>query len=292
MKTRIDDKDFIKALQEEFAHKELIRTQELKMYLENIYPEYNSNSIYWIISDLNKRRIIDRVSRGFYKIPNTSNSNNIGVVLLGDIKASREMYINDSMFEHRILEKVKSDFQKIDSKLEVTYSKETVFDIVFGDEINYYSELNSLFMKKLLLILYHVRPAFLRFVLSVGDVSNHELVEFSKMNSEVFWNARDIFTSPEFKNNKEQKYNAIIWPESNVLQNSLLELILDVISGWTDKQWDVIYYKILGYTNENIGKNFNISHQAVADRLASAKYKLISKSVDELVKLMRGGKKW
>ena len=289
MKTRIDDKAFIEALQEEFAHKELIRTQELKTYLERIYPEYNSNSIYWIISDLNKRGIISRVSRGFYKIPNKSKTDNISVVLLGDIKASRDMYINDSMFERRILEKVKSDFQKVDSKLEVAYSKETVFDIVFGDEINYYSELNSLFMKKLLLILYHVRPAFFRFVLSVGNVSNHELVEFSKMNSEVFWNARDMFTSPDFKNNKEQNYNAVIWPETNVLQNSLLELILDVVSGWTDKQWDVVYYKVLGFTNEDIGKKFNISHQAVADRLASAKYKLISKSIDELVKLMRGG---
>ena len=288
MKIRINDKDFGKALQQEFSHKELVTTQDLKKYLENIYPDYNSNSLYWIISDLNKRGIIHRVTRGYYKIKEVVNNKMVSVVLMGDIKSSRDVYAGDPNFELRIIEKVKRDFHKVDKNLEVTYSTQTLFDIVFGDEINYYSQLNNTFMKKLLLILYHVRPSYFRFVLAAGKGVEKEVSGFSKMNNQIFWNARDLFNSEEFKNVRGYKYNAIIWPQSEVLQNSLLTLILNIISNWTDKQWEVVYQRLFDISYKEIGKNIGISFQAVHERLSTAKFELVSNSFSELIKLMRG----
>lgn len=291
----IDRDKIIKKLSEEFNYKELVRTQDLLNYLKDVYPEYSKNSLYWVISDYNQKNIIRRVSRGYYVINNVGNEKSYYVALIGDIKASRQLYAENPNFDQDLINAINRDVTLLQKQIHIPKSKDiqpnnTFFDIVLGDEINFYSELNELFSRKFLLILYHVRPAYIRFIIDAGEALEKKADKFEKVNNYLLWNARDYFLKLKDKKDNPSEYTGIVWPESKKLENIMLKVILDIIGSWTSKQWEVIYQRLFKKSLEDIALDIGVSSQAVHDRIVSARYDLVMDVFDEFSKLLWGDK--
>ena len=288
-----EDKIIKDELNKEFKHKELIETKDLIKYLKRIYPEYKKRSLYWVISDYNKRNIINRVSRGFYKISNNSKKDCLFAVIIGDIKSSRSVYSTNPDFDKEITRKIKNDFITLknkhhkDKNLNFNEIYEDYFRITKGDEINFHTQLDNLFFKKMLLIFFHIRPAKIRFIMDTGTIHKREAESFDDLNNQLIWNARDYFNQKTEDKKETESYTGLIWNSQKSIEFSLLNLVLLAIDRWTEKQWEVIRYRLFHFTYEEIAKKIGVSAQAVSDRLQSANFDIIENSLEELTKILR-----
>jgi hypothetical protein len=291
-----EDHIITNGLNQEFKHKELIETKDLIRYLKKIYPDYKKRSLYWVISDYNNRNIINRVSRGFYKISNHSKKDDFFAVIIGDIKKSRSIYSTNPNFDKKITQRIKNDFLTLkncyykDKTLNYNQIHEDYFRITKGDEINFHAQLDSLFFKKMLLIFYHIQPAKIRFIMDTGFVQIQEAKSFDDLNNELIWNARDYFTKKVEDKKEVESYTGLIWDSQKSTESFLLNLLLLTIDRWTEKQWEVVRYRLFHLTLKEMAVEIAISTQAVSDRLQSANFDLVEDSLDELTKMLRGEK--
>lgn len=291
-----EDKKIKDELTHEFKHKELVETEDLIKYLKKIYPDYKKRSLYWVISDYNKRNIINRVSRGFYKISNNSKSDDLFAVIIGDIKSSRVVYSANPNFDEDITKKIRNDFitlqnehykeNAIDNKeINIDY-----FKITKGDELNFQAQLDNLFFKKMLLIFYHIQPAKIRFIMDTGSIYKKEAESFDDLNNQLIWNARDYFNRKIEDKKEAESYTGLIWNSQKSTESSLLNLLLLAIDRWKEKQWEVVRYRLFHFTYKEIADKIDISAQAVSDRLQSANFDIIENSFEELTKILRSKK--
>jgi|GEM_PF-3318480 len=291
-----EDKKIKDTLTQEFKHKELIETNDLIKYLKRIYPDYKKRSLYWVISDYNKRNIINRVSRGFYKINENSKNDSLFAVVIGDIKLSRVVYSANPNFDAEITEKINKDFITLqnkhykEKKLDSNEIHENYFKITKGDEINFQTQLDNLFFKKILLIFYHIQPAKIRFIMDTGSIYKKEAESFDDLNNQLIWNARDYFNKKIEDKKQAESYTGLIWNSQKSTESSLLNLVLLVIDRWTEKQWEVVRYRLFHFTYKEIAEKIDISPQAINDRLLSSNFDIIENALEELTKILRSEK--
>jgi|AntRauTorckE6833_2_1112554.scaffolds.fasta_scaffold06626_6 hypothetical protein len=291
-----EDRKIKDDLSQEFKHKELIETNDLIKYLKKIYPDYKKRSLYWVISDYNKRNIINRVSRGFYKLNDNSKNDFLSAVVIGDIKSSRAVYSANPNFEEEITDKIKKDFITLqnehykENKFDSNKIHEDYFIITKGDEINFQAQLDNLFFKKILLIFYNIQPAKIRFIMDTGSIYKKEAESFDGLNNQLIWNARDYFNKKIEDKKEAESYTGLIWNSQKSTESSLLNLVLLVIDRWTEKQWEVVRYRLFHFTYKEIAKKIDISPQAINDRIQASNFDIIENALEELTKILRSEK--
>lgn len=297
MSTKVnEDKKIKEDLNREFKHKELVQTEDLINYLKKIYPDYKKRSLYWVISDYNKRNIIKRVSRGFYKISNNSKNDALFGVVIGAINSSRAVYSANPNFDEDITKKVRNDFIALQnehdkgSTADIKEISDDYFKITKGDELNFQARLDNLFFKKMLLIFYHIQPTKVRFIIDTGLIYKKEATSFDDLNNQLIWNTRDYFNKKIEAKKEAESYTGHIWNSQQSTESSLLNLLLLAIDRWTEKQWEVVRYRLFHFTYKEIAIKIHISEQAVSDRLQSANFDIIEKSFEELTKILRSKK--
>lgn len=203
-------------------------------------------------------------------------------VLLGDVISSRKIK-NREDFQEKLINAY--------DKLNIKYTEDIYadFKIIKGlDEIG--AALNSIsnIYEMITEIQNQIYPNSMRFVLVLDTIDTGlEEKDITKMDGPAFHKASSLMTSL-----KESKSFFCMSVEDKQIEKLIINVINVTLSyreRWNQKQRQVIKEYEITKNQKKVAKKYNISQQAVSNRLKTANWKAIKeleKSLTDLIKLI------
>ncbi len=289
-----EDKLHIKELRARFANKHVITVNDFKTFYQEVFGKINDNTVSWYIYELKRQGHIHHVSRGLYKLNQSSeerDSFSTGPATEPEMSKSLEISISSNpaymlitmdvmhssdldyrQFNQMIEDKLKD----LNVALKEVLKTDRAYHLSRGDELQLLVPERLPLDQILLLSLSYLRPFEVRYAVSVGDLEEDIEVKDNtwNMNGPLFWNARDAIDDMDGQIRYESAFVTQFDQADRTIKH-FLPLLNTMIGKITEKQWEAIRYDLSGITYESAIEQIGISKTSYYDRLASANLEAI-----------------
>lgn len=237
---------------------------------------FDQNEAKAYLDKLVDMKIVRHKSREVYAIEHLNQKENEYYVLLMDVIGSSSYDFVE--FNKQLKEKI-VDLNISLEKLEISKRK---YYISQGDGIQILIPKSNDLTRLLLLTFAYLSPYKVSYGISLGTYDEELLENSWEMNGPIFWNARDGLNQIK-KNNDYVGAIRTEYREKDEICNKLLPLVNKQIERISEKQWEAIKCKLLGFSVEEAAVKLSISKASYYDRIDKSNYKELKNALDGLV---------
>ncbi len=198
-------------------------------------------------------------------------------ILTGDIVNSTKLSENERIKLINQLKNLSQIDKKIDLKIEIYRGDGFQVEVKKVEEALRYAILLRAFFKGKIHFKNKENEYDARIAIGIGNDFQSMLnyMILGERNGEAFRNSGQLLDE------MKKKQNLIAISTSNEILNEDLDIYLclleEIISNWKPLQADVIFYKILGYTEISIAEKLNISQSAINQTAKAAGWLVVEK---------------
>ncbi len=262
-----------KQLKEKFAEYKNITVDDFYDFYKSHNENISRSSTRSYISELKKNNIIEKVSRGKYKLSDTKASHNYYFVLNIDFIDSRDIANFDVVLKQKV--------QDVNNLIQSVYQVDRAYSISRGDEIQLFLRYDEVVFDILLLTMAIMHPLKFRYGMSIGTFDGELKDNSYDMNGKILWRSRDAIEG--VKNKSTISSNVKTAKEDfNTMANAMFELVNLLLDKITSKQWEVIKHILMEWDLKTIASELDITESSVYDRINKSGIKSIRASLRTL----------